>query len=329
MISAERLPEHGDTVCYSEKECVDVPQIEGLPHELYEKVGHFEFPQPFVTLVKNVDLLGPVGVGVLGGTSNVILDTAYSGRMDVMERNSPYLSLAWEARKQIEPVKVEFGVSMVGVWAGNYFHWLLEFISRMEGVEAYLKEKDISEKPTVIIEGLPPSFVEITLGLLGYDYIKTGHYVAVDNLLVPTFRRHEGRVAPGAVRYLKKMFHLKGYKKLFNIYVSRENAKERRVLNRPAPLNGYGILKNEEHTFSVQVFYYSMATAITGPHGAGLTNMVWSEPGIEVTELFGSYINPCYMTLAAACGHKYTPVFCEPAGPEGKDMKARMFDGRS
>ncbi|HSO47502.1 MAG TPA: hypothetical protein VLQ68_06180, partial [Rhizobiaceae bacterium] len=51
-----------------------------------------------------------------------------------------------------------------------------------------------------------------------------------------------------------------------------------------------------------------------GPHGAGLTNMLFMPPGrvIELRQLGGT--PNCFFTLANVAGHSYRPVACAPAG---------------
>lgn len=54
----------------------------------------------------------------------------------------------------------------------------------------------------------------------------------------------------------------------------------------------------------------SRAECIVAPHGAALTNMVFSPPGCRVVEIFNpAFTNPCYRMLAARCSHPYTAVY--------------------
>ncbi len=318
IISSRNLKDQGRTWDYGHAGSVHIKGDESWPIELREKLGSFDLPQPYVTEVEDVSLCGPVGVGIKG--TDVFLDTAYSGRLDVMERNTPYKLWAFQARR-MKATYLDTAVSMVGVWSGNYFHWLLEFLARMEGVEVYEKETGI--KPVVVVEANPPSFVTDSLEHLNYGYVPIhDNHIMVKKLVIPTFLRKQGRVHPGAIQYLKERFGRVGPQMNSKLWVSRENASERKVLNANEVLEDREKIYNENLTFQEQVNQYEWAYSITGPHGAGLTNMIWADNNCVITELFGSYINPCYMTLAAACGHRYTPVFCEPVG---KDMKCESL----
>ena len=319
IISSRNLKDQGRTWNYGAAESITIAGDKTWPTELTEKLGQFGFDQPYVTEIENVSICGPIGVGIKG--KDIFLDTAYSGRLDVLERNRPYMQWSFQS-KRLKPILLDTAVSMVGVWSGNYFHWLLEFFARFEAVEVY--EKETGFKPLVVLEADPPKFVLDTLKMCDYKYVTLSHpHFSVNKLVVPTFRRDKGRVAPGVITYLRTKFGVEtALGEVSNLWISRENASERRVRNAKEVIGDREKIYNEILSFELQMKQYNRAYKITGPHGAGFTNMIWANPGVAITELFGSYINPCFMTLAAACGHKYTPVFCEPVG---KDMKCESL----
>ena len=50
----------------------------------------------------------------------------------------------------------------------------------------------------------------------------------------------------------------------------------------------------------------SSARTVVAPHGAALTNLIFTPPGALMVELFHpQHKNRSYVTLAAACGHRY------------------------
>ena len=77
-------------------------------------------------------------------------------------------------------------------------------------------------------------------------------------------------------------------------------------------------------SFGDQVELFSSADMIVGPHGGGLTNMTWAPPGTPVVEIFGDYVNPCYMTLAAALDHPYG--FVQGAPHPDKDIAVDPYE---
>jgi capsular polysaccharide biosynthesis protein len=59
------------------------------------------------------------------------------------------------------------------------------------------------------------------------------------------------------------------------------------------------------------------------PHGAGLTNLVWADPGTKVAELFAKeYVNACYWLIADMLGQHYGFAIGQPT-------MDRSFSGRA
>jgi capsular polysaccharide biosynthesis protein len=65
---------------------------------------------------------------------------------------------------------------------------------------------------------------------------------------------------------------------------------------------------------------------VIGVHGAGLSNVVWSEPGTKVLELRSPvHANECFSTIADHCGLDYaTEVLALAHGSESGDRFANL-----
>ena len=94
------------------------------------------------------------------------------------------------------------------------------------------------------------------------------------------------------------------------ILISRQRAKKRRLLNfdeleaalRP---RGFDVVELEALDFESQVELFYDAEAVVGTHGAGLTNVLFSE-AVKVVEIFPSwYVLPHYLYLCRSLGHPY------------------------
>lgn len=60
------------------------------------------------------------------------------------------------------------------------------------------------------------------------------------------------------------------------------------------------ILHSENYSLRDQIALFSNAKAICAVHGAGLTNLLWCQPGCKVLELCSdNYLNGCYEGLAS------------------------------
>ena len=69
-----------------------------------------------------------------------------------------------------------------------------------------------------------------------------------------------------------------------------------------------------------QIVFFSKARLIIGIHGAGLTNMVWMQPGSHVVEIVAQGITEhLYYKLSLATGHHYWVVPAKPSDPEKRN----------
>lgn len=97
---------------------------------------------------------------------------------------------------------------MVCPWGRNYYHWLLDCLTRLEGLEYY--QNQIGLKPSLIIESNPTAWQVDSLKLLGYEPTDciTWNYprMQVGRLVIPLFRRslENGGVLPMACRWLRQ-----------------------------------------------------------------------------------------------------------------------------
>jgi hypothetical protein len=81
------------------------------------------------------------------------------------------------------------------------------------------------------------------------------------------------------------------------IYISRNDAKARRVANEEdlAPVLadlGFEVHILKGMPLAEQVRLFQEAEIVTGPHGAGLTNIAWCRPGTKIVEFFPSPDGP-------------------------------------
>ncbi len=95
------------------------------------------------------------------------------------------------------------------------------------------------------------------------------------------------------------------------LYISRSRARFRRVLNEAEVLDylmplGYQPVWLEDLSFADQVGLFQQAEQVIAPHGAGLANLIWCQPGAKVIEFFSpQYLPPCYWVIARQIGLAY------------------------
>ena len=112
------------------------------------------------------------------------------------------------------------------------------------------------------------------------------------------------------------------------VYITRRNAKRRKVSNEDKLielLDKYGFETHcfENKSFDYQVKLLSQTEIVVSVHGAALTNMIWMSPGSKVIELNAKpskeELRISYWRLANACDHKYFLCNCNQENPENLD----------
>ena len=115
-----------------------------------------------------------------------------------------------------------------------------------------------------------------------------------------------------AMHLLNKQVEVNSKSDIQRIYIDRSNSPSRKIVNNDeflALLKRYNFnaLSIEDYTFEEQVNLFRGANVVIGVHGAGLTNMVFSEPGkatmLEVLPPLCATSD--YWKLAAAYGFSY------------------------
>ncbi|MCU0789821.1 MAG: glycosyltransferase family 61 protein [Nitratireductor sp.] len=203
----------------------------------------------------------------------------------------------------------------------NYHHWICDCLPRLE---AWLSKNSSAE---LLLPRRVHSQPFVTKSLAAYPQVRAvaqppGHSAQVEMLVLPDRTSPEGFHHPllmhKAGRRLRAHFAPDVAPSNRRILVSRENARFRRLANEDALFPamrrlGFEKVHFEQMGFDRQIALMAQAQMLCGPHGAGLTNMLFMPPG-RVIELRQPGGTPnCFFTLANVCGHAYRQVACEPA----------------
>lgn len=308
------------------------PDGDDPPEKLAERTGTFSIPEPFVGVLENASLLGAYPVPVVD--RQLVLEAVVSP--EVMTLNGVYSlrdllgelpGVQWGPTEPLDSA-----VLLYNRWNAGYFHWTIETLTRLEGVEQYRRRT--GERPTLIVGPDPSRFQLESLALLGYeeaDLLRWDSlHRSVDRLVVPSVRRefNQGDVSPVAYQWLQERMHEAvsedgpdGSEFSNRVYISRDDADYRQVRNEDAVmamLADYGFEKYvlTESSMAEDVALFEQADVIVSPHGAGLTNILYAEDA-SVIELFRSnYIQPVYFVLANQLGHRYRSLLCAYEGTD-------------
>ena len=106
------------------------------------------------------------------------------------------------------------------------------------------------------------------------------------------------------------------------LYIARTDTKGRAMRNEQALIErlaalGFEIFVGSQHSVAAQIRAFREARFIVGPHGAGLTNVLFCQPGTVLLELQQSgYVNTGMMRLAQLANMRYYSEVFFPAADD-------------
>lgn len=252
---------------------------------LYYKAEYFDRSEIFVCDV--VPAYIHIGLGTICTQDfRAIVDSGMQYRVTIARWRLGYfdrLKLLWAEHLPITAVYI-FSLS-----AENFWHFLYDCIPRI--YSAILARSN--QKLTVLVpDSLPDSFRELLDCVLPNNfqtiYIPKGSWVKVDRLVMPSYvsRCENGFLPSEYYEYIRScVFKKYDLTPLENpterIYISRDNAKHRRILNEDQIIQylanyGFKPIVLEKMSFREQVELFTKAEIIVAPHGAGLATTLFS-----------------------------------------------------
>jgi hypothetical protein len=209
-----------------------------------------------------------------------------------------------------EPKLVEGTVAVLSQFGANcYYHWMLELLPKLGLLQKSRIEYDYLYVP------LELDYMRQTLILLGVDLLKViepcyeYQYIQADELVVPSDTSACRYSSAFAIHFLRTKFIPLAKEKIDSnnfskrVFISRNENAIRRIKNEEEVFKlfePYGFVKYELENLSIleQVALFNNAEIIVGEHGAGLTNIVFCEPGSQVVEIFQALQRLTYWHLS-------------------------------
>jgi capsular polysaccharide biosynthesis protein len=220
--------------------------------------------------------------------------------------------------------------SLLSYWSQEYYHWFHDVLPRLHTSLPHLP----SDTRYLINEQARPYQLE-SLKAFGLTEAKLitqpdGCETLIERLWFATPLGHccfsSGSALQAVRKRLVSLFSdSESLESSRRIYISRSQAKCRRILNEEELVSrlrpeSFVILHCEDLSLREQVRLFSEAAILVGPHGAGLTNMLFARPGAFVLELaHAENTRVCYATLAAQLGHDYQRCAAQAVEPKGDD----------
>jgi hypothetical protein len=202
----------------------------------------------------------------------------------------------------------------------GYFHWLFEIMPNILHILSRFPECKIllsTKSPKYLLDA-----IELLFGTKKYKtrIIFAQSPLRISNLIMPQIEVYSGFVHAKDIENLRTIFKGKvdtnGNIADNFLYISRKRSPKRKLSNEGDLENslqnfGFKVIYAEELPFNEQVTSFSQAKIIIGPHGAGLSNMIWSNLPCEIFEIFAfNFFNDCYARLASTLGFGYDYIVC-------------------
>ncbi len=167
----------------------------------------------------------------------------------------------------------------------NYYHCVVDIVLRLP---SYIFVRNSLVPPPIFIATTPlislPSFYQEFLSILGIEMLEQ-RYVRAKNLVVASPARVGFTYSNSNIEHLRhlacKSLDINQTSKKERIYITRRHARSRRVINEDEVILlmrkwNFNVYELETLNVAEQILLFSNASIVVGPHGAGLTNIIFS-----------------------------------------------------
>jgi Glycosyltransferase 61 len=190
--------------------------------------------------------------------------------------------------------------------AGLYYHWLFQLLPRFELLRrGGIKLRDIDY---YYVNSQRSRFQRDTLMSLGIEPSKIidGNevpYLKARELVVPSVPLGASCFRPWMIDFLRDSFLPKNWREMGptgrRLYISRGLAGYRRVLNETEVIRflserGFEVAAMETMSVPEQAAVMAACDVVVGPHGGGMSNLVFCMPGTKVIEIYSPELVATY-----------------------------------
>lgn len=177
--------------------------------------------------------------------------------------------------------------------SANHYHWLIDYLPRLLIAESF---SEYENWQIVVNADLAPAQLA-SMELLDIDpkrilRLHPTESLRAHRVLIPSLLSHSTLCHPAVPVMLRKVFPpstpvSKGHKR---ILISRADASTRRLTNETELQEalepwGFECVRLGNMDFQAQIDLFAQAEIVVGAHGAGLSNLVFCNPGATVVEI--------------------------------------------
>ncbi|WP_259065421.1 glycosyltransferase family 61 protein [Mucilaginibacter sp. X4EP1] len=309
VINFEQLAAQYSVLFLNEHEAVNrkPPVTIGKIHSQFVKMMHTQPQKTFAIAAKNWRVWGNQGA-VVTDKNDLFVDVSREFYNKTHSISNQYKLIAPEDLSGLTAVLAASGGTV-------YYHWMFDILPRI----SFLKQTGEFDKiDHFIINAIPNKYQTETLERAGIDAAKiirsNNHWdfhIKAENLLVPSLVSPMDCPSLEACLYLRQLYakEIENAGASAKIYIQRLSG--RKVINEEELLDylrvlNFKVINPEKLSVAEQAGIFSNADMVIGPHGAGLTNIVFCKPGTIVVDLFApEWVNPCYWIIAEHLDLKY------------------------
>lgn len=289
--------------------------IDKTVHWKFRTNQYRQLPETFVATIPN---------GRVWGDGSVITPDNYLvAKVSKVISKGEYKTNALENpifyQEKLPPVrKVSGKLAVLSCPGGTgYYHWLFDVLPRLSLIQA--AGMTFEEIDRFVINRYVSRFQSETLTIMGIprEKIIESHWyphLEAEQLIVPALPGETSHIPKWACQFLRNTFLgdlIKSNTKSTRLYLNRAQVAHRRVENEPQIIDllgdlGFRSVTLEELSVVEQARLLASAEIVIAPHGAGLSNIVFCQPGTKVIELLSPQaVNFMYWTLSDRIGLDY------------------------
>jgi len=277
--------------------------IDKVPSVFRDQGESKKFPKAYLCFFKNVRVVNENGA-VISCDDKVFADfTSELGKP--IEEYEVFKSYIHKHQFRKECLATITSTDIHG-----YFHWIFESLPRLKLLEEVIDEIDY-----LIVPFNLKKFQLDTLNHLGFSEgkllkLKDGDHLQCDKLYVPSLPIGSASWSKWTCNFLRESFIPEDVAEPHRlIYISRNDALYRKIINEEEVEDylqelGFEILQMSELPFLEQVKICAEARIVVGPHGAGLSNIVFCQ-NAKILEILSPSYNVSFRILANQCGNEY------------------------
>ncbi len=269
-----------------------------------EEIKEYFSPEIYLARLSNVLIIG--GSNVVIAENKLLNDAVYydkEKRVDIRYSaiKKQYGDIALVETGSVE-CTIERGINLIGGASFNYYHLVVEILSRLTFVDYYEQYRDYPVLVDEIVLKIPQFHAALDMiNKRGHSVISLGkgkNYL-VEDLIIPssnvwmptnvydryTIRPDDFLIAETVLNNIRASVKLYTQKQPWRkIFISRKNTQALRLKNEAEVREifrqaGFEIIYTEEMTFEQQIECFGQARIVVASSGAALTNMIFCQPG--------------------------------------------------